>query len=97
MRVTAEFSDGSREDVTKLAAFQSNESGYATVDASGVVRVGTIAGEAAITARFGDKFAVCHVLIPLPGQVDPAAYDGLPRSSGAVRILSCFPINLSNT
>ncbi|MFO0849787.1 MAG: DUF1549 and DUF1553 domain-containing protein [Gemmataceae bacterium] len=87
LRVTAEFTDGSREDVTRLATFQSNESGYAAVDADGVVRVGGIAGEAAVTARFGDKFAVCHVLIPLPGKVEPAAYAGLPESSPIDRLV----------
>lgn len=81
LTVTAHYSDGSTEDVTKLAAFQSNDSGYAAVDPDGVVRVGTIAGEAAITARFVDKFAVANVLIPLPGQVDAAVYANLPRNN----------------
>ena len=81
LHVFAHYSDGSREDVTKLAAFQSNESGYVAVDATGRVRVGTIAGEAAIATRFGDKFAVCHVLIPLPGTVDAGLYAKLPRAS----------------
>lgn len=79
LRVTAHYSDGSTEDVTKLAAFQSNDAGYAAVDAAGTVKAGPIAGEAAITARFMDKFAVCNVLIPLPGAVDPKVYDKLPR------------------
>ena len=72
LTVTAHYSDGSAEDVTKLAAFQSNDSGYAAVDANGVVRVGTLSGEAAVTARFADKFAVCQVLVPLPGKVEPS-------------------------
>ncbi len=81
LTVTAHYSDGSTEDVTKLAAFQSNDSGYAAVDPTGVVRVGTTAGEAAITARFVDKFAVMNVLIPLPGTVDAAVYAKLPRNN----------------
>jgi Protein of unknown function (DUF1553)/Protein of unknown function (DUF1549) len=79
LQVTAHFSDGSTEDVTKLAAFQSNDAGYASVDANGVVKAGPIAGEAAITARFVDKFAVCNVLIPLPGTIDPTFYEKLPK------------------
>jgi hypothetical protein len=79
LRVTAHYSDGTAEDVTKLAAYQSNESGYAAVSPDGVIRVGTIAGEAAITARFVDQFAVCRVLIPLPGRVEPGVYAKLPR------------------
>lgn len=81
LTVTAHFSDGTTEDVTKLASFQSNDSGYAAVDAHGVVKVGTIAGEAAVTARFVDKFAVSQVLIPLPGAVDPVLYAKLPRNN----------------
>jgi hypothetical protein len=81
LTVTARYSDGSSEDVTALAAFQSNDSGYAAVDADGQIQVGTIAGEAAITARFKDQFAVCHVLIPLPGTVRAEVYDRLPRAN----------------
>ncbi len=81
LTVTAHYSDGSTEDATELAAFQSNDSGYAAVDAAGVIRVGTIAGEAAVTARFVDKFAVTNVLIPLPGTADAAVYAKLPRNN----------------
>ncbi len=81
LKVTAHFSDGTSEDVTKLAAYQSNDAGYVAVDADGVIRVGTIAGEAAITARFVDKFAVANVLIPLPTKVDAAYYAKLPRNN----------------
>lgn len=79
LAVTAHYFDGSTEDVTKLAAFQSNETGYAAVDEHGRVKAGPVPGEAAITARFMDKFAVCSVLIPLPGTVDQSLYEKLPR------------------
>jgi hypothetical protein len=81
LTVTAHFTDGSTEDVTKLAAFQSNDAGYAAVDANGVITAGPIAGEAAVTARFMDKFSVASVLIPLPGAVDPKLYEKLPRKN----------------
>ena len=81
LTVTAHFSDGTTEDVTKLASYQSNDRGYAAVDADGVVKVGSIAGEAAITARFVDKFAVTQVLIPLPGKVEADDYAKLPRNN----------------
>lgn len=81
LAVTAHYSDGSTVDVTKLAAFQSNESGYVAVDERGRLKAGPVAGEAAITARFMDKFAVCSVLIPLPGAVDPSVYDRLPKQN----------------
>jgi hypothetical protein len=81
LQVTAHYSDGSTEDVTTLAAYQSNDAGYAAVDADGVVGVGTIPGEAAVTARFVDKFAVMNVLIPLPTKVEDDYYAKLPRNN----------------
>ena len=48
----AYYDDGSTRDVTRLAAFQSNESPIAAVDESGMVTAGTITGDAAVMARF---------------------------------------------
>ena len=79
--VTAHYSDGSIADVTHLAAFQSNESAVAAVNADGLVKAGPIPGEAAITARFDGQFATCDVSIPLPGQVPADVYAQLPRSN----------------
>ena len=59
LAVTAHYSDGSTRDVTHLAQFSSSESVYAAVDANGRVKAGPIPGEAAIMARFAEKFAVC--------------------------------------
>ena len=79
--VTAQYSDGSTEDVTRLTAFTSNEAAYAAVDANGVITAGPISGEAAIMARFMEKFAVCTVLIPMPGSVPAEVYTKLPRQN----------------
>jgi hypothetical protein len=81
LRVTVEFSDGTREDVTELAAFHSNESTIAAVSPEGRVRAGTIPGEAAIAARFRGQFATCLVTIPLPGSVPDSLYAELPRKN----------------
>jgi len=81
LRVIAEYSDKSTQDVTHFAAFQSNDSGYAAVDSDGIIRTGPVAGDAAITARFLDQFAVCHVLIPLPNKVNAEVYAKLPRNN----------------
>jgi len=81
LKVIAHFSDGTAEEVTGLALFQSNDNAYATVNRGGRVKVGTIPGEAAVTARFVDKFAVCNVLVPRPEKVGPAAYEQLPRAN----------------
>jgi hypothetical protein len=78
LKVLAHYSDGNAEDVTHLAAFQSNEAAYAAVEPTGLVKVGRLTGEAAITARFVDKFAVTQVLVPRPQVVDAAVYKQLP-------------------
>ena len=53
----------------------------------GLVKAGPLPGEAAIMARFMEKFAVCNVVIPLPGSVPaerlrPAAAQQLHRRPG---------------
>jgi len=81
LAVTAHYSDGSSEDVTRLAMFQSNESVYAAVDANGKVTAGPLPGEAAIMARYLEKFAVVSILIPMPGAVPADLYSQLPREN----------------
>lgn len=81
LKVTARYSDGSTEDVTALAQFRSNESVFAAVDERGRVKAGPLPGEAAVMARYQNKIAVCNVLIPQPGDVDPQLYEGLPRKN----------------
>lgn len=81
LAVTAHYSDGSTQNVTHLAQFSSSESVYAAVSADGLVKAGPIPGEAAIMARFSEKFAVCTVLIPLPNAVPAEVYDKLPRNN----------------
>lgn len=77
--VTAHYSNGSKLDVTHLAMFQSNDSAVAAVSADGRVNAGPLPGEAAIMARFMEKFAVCNITIPLPRPVAADVYAKLPR------------------
>jgi hypothetical protein len=79
--VTAYDSDGVARDVTHLTTFQSNESTIAGVSPAGLLKAGPVPGEVAVMARFMNKFAVCRVLIPLPGDVSPGLYEQLPRSN----------------
>lgn len=77
--VTAHYSDGTSEDVTRMTTFQSNDSVYASVNDQGTIQAGSLPGEAAIMARYQNLFAVCNVLIPLPTQPDAKLYASLPR------------------
>jgi Protein of unknown function (DUF1549)/Protein of unknown function (DUF1553) len=79
--VTAHYSDGSTEDVTHLASYQSNESVYAAVNDSGLVKAGPLPGEAAIMTRYMEKFAVCNILVPQSASVPAAVYEKLPRQN----------------
>lgn len=81
LKVIAEYSDGSRRDVTNGAAFQTNDKTIAAVNADGQVQAGPIAGEAAVMVRYMNNIAVCAVTIPLPGQVPPETYTALPRQN----------------
>jgi hypothetical protein len=79
--VTGHYSDGTARDVTHLAMFQSNESVLAAVDKDGTVKAGPLPGEAAVTARFMEKFAICNILIPQPKVIAASVYDQLPRKN----------------
>jgi hypothetical protein len=79
LQVTVTYSDGSAEDVTHLAAFQSSESTLVAVDPDGRVKAGPLPGEAVVTARFRGLFAGCGVTMPLPGEVSAEVFDPLPR------------------
>ncbi|MSQ96959.1 MAG: DUF1553 domain-containing protein [Gemmataceae bacterium] len=79
--ITAHYSDKTSADVTHLTMFQSNESVIASVNADGRVKAGPLPGEAAIMARFMEKFAVCNIVIPLPKSVPAEVYAKLPRKN----------------
>lgn len=79
--ITATYSDGSSEDVTHLSTYQSNDAVYANVDKLGNIKSGSLPGEAAIMARYMEKFAVCNVLIPRPEAVPNDFYAKLPKNN----------------
>jgi len=79
--VTAEYSDGSLRDVTRLSAFQSNEGGIASVDDSGLISTDTIVGDAAVMARYMGHIAVCNVAVPMQGEVATELYAELLRKN----------------
>lgn len=81
LKVTAEFSDGTQREVTRLTAFQSNEAPIAAVSEDGMITAGKITGDAAIMARFMGQIAVCDVIIPRTHAVPAEAYAALPRNN----------------
>lgn len=63
--VTAVFSDGKREDVTRWAQYQSNDIEVATVADGGRVQTRDYAGQAAIMARYQGQVAVFRAKAPV--------------------------------
>lgn len=64
LSAVAEYSDGSRRDVTSQTQFSSNLDVVAAVNDAGVVSTGKERGEAAIMARFMGQVAVFRAILP---------------------------------
>ena len=64
LSVVAEYSDGSRRDVTRQADFETNLDVVARVDHDGFVTAGKETGEATIMARFMGQVAVFRAIRP---------------------------------
>ncbi|MBV9125801.1 MAG: DUF1549 domain-containing protein [Planctomycetes bacterium] len=69
--VYAHYSDGSVEDITRRAQYETNDPEMATVDGSGLVHTLDLSGEAAIMARYQGHVTVFRATVPL-GQDVPA-------------------------
>ncbi len=63
--VYAHYSDGSVQDVTQRAQYESNDQEIAIVDGAGLVRSLGLSGEAAIMARYQAQVAVFRATVPL--------------------------------
>jgi hypothetical protein len=67
--VYARYSDGSVEDVTRRAQYESNDTEIAVVDNAGLVRTLALSGEAAIMARYLGHVATFRATVPLGAKV----------------------------
>ncbi len=63
--VYAHYSDGSVEDATRRAQFESNDTEVASVDGNGLVHSLSLSGEAAVMARYQGQVAVFRATVPL--------------------------------
>jgi hypothetical protein len=73
---TADFSDGTARDVTAAALYAANAALVAEVSSTGLVTVGKVPGEAAITVNYMGHVAAVHILVPRPAAADP--YPSIP-------------------
>jgi hypothetical protein len=71
----AHYSDGTVEDVTFRAQYESNDTEVASVDGQGMVRTYSAAGDAAIMVRYQGHVTVFRVVVPLPGTVPSWSFE----------------------
>ena len=75
LAVFAHYSDGSVEDVTRRAQYESNEQEIANVDATGIVSSYALTGQAAIMARFLGQVTVFRATVPLGEAIPSYQFD----------------------
>jgi hypothetical protein len=76
--VFAHYSDGSIQDITRRAQYDSNDTEIAVVDVSGMVRTLAMSGEAAIMARYQGHVATFRATVPMDSP--PPAYVFVPNN-----------------
>jgi hypothetical protein len=67
LAVYAHYTDGSVEDVTRRAQFESNDTEVATVSEAGLVSTLSITGQAAVMVRYQGQVTVFRAVVPRPG------------------------------
>ena len=99
LRVIAEWTDGTREDVTPLCRFRSNDESLAEVDENGVVTV-LGAGDTAVVAFYDNGVIPVPVLLPVNAAL-AARYPSVPTPTkidelvvGKLRKLGVLPAEL---
>jgi hypothetical protein len=68
--VTARYTDGSAEDVTRESLYAANETEMAKVDADGHVQILQQPGDVAVMVRYQGKVSVCRATVPLGAPTD---------------------------
>jgi hypothetical protein len=81
LAVLAHYSDGSSEDVTRGALFESNDPEMADVTARGLVQLGDLAGDVAVMARYQGQVTVFRADIPSDSSSDGSPLEFAQPSS----------------
>src|SRR5205823_13321862 len=66
--VYAHYSDGTVEDITRRAQYESNDQEIAVVDSAALVRTLAMSGEAAVMVRYAEHVATFGATVPLGGR-----------------------------
>jgi hypothetical protein len=99
--VQAHYADGSVRDVTRLAAFESNDREMARVDERGRVTLGQLTGQGVVVARYMGFVDDAQILIPAERVLPAERYAALPVNNFIDRLayeqfqrLGLFPSEL---
>ena len=91
LAVVAVYDDGTTEDVTRGAVFESNDPQMADVTTTGLVRLGQLVGDVAVMARYQGHVTVFRADLPLDGALagsgnaeDATASPAWPRPRNVV-------------
>jgi len=87
LKVTARYSDESERDVTRLAEYQSNDEGMASVNEDGLVSMGQQSGEGVVIVRYIDEVAIVRLTLPVDKLLPENAYDGLTINNEIDRLV----------
>ncbi|MFT5123696.1 MAG: mono/diheme cytochrome c family protein [Candidatus Omnitrophota bacterium] len=79
LKVTAQYADGRKRDVTRLATFATNDKAIASVNDQGKITAKIARGETAIIARFMGEVGISRVLIPPEKILPEDLYAALPE------------------
>ena len=79
LAVIARYSDGSAEDVTRMATYEPNDTEMAEVDQRGLVKTLEVTGDIAIMVRYQGQVGVFRASIPLGADVGE-----LPEARGPI-------------
>ncbi len=74
--VTAHYNDGSTQDVTQRAQYESNDTEIAVVEGAALVRSLEMSGQAAVMARYLGQVAVFRATVPLGVKIPSYKFDG---------------------
>jgi hypothetical protein len=86
LKLTVEYSDGTKRDVTQHGMFDTNEPNVAGVSENGLVKINDGIGEAAIMARYMGQVAVFRALVPHGKPL--AAIPGFPINNEIDRLVA---------
>ncbi|MFM7603569.1 MAG: DUF1549 domain-containing protein [Prosthecobacter sp.] len=77
LKVTAKFSDGHSEDVTRGCKYNATNASVATVDEHGLIKT-TGSGEGTVSAWYLSRLAIVTITIPQSGKPNTESFAALP-------------------